>query len=183
MAEGKGENSKADAEQGEKKEKTEQKDDAAEMKDRLLRLAAEFDNYKKRTKAEIESAKQMGKAEMMKEILPILDEFELAMLAVGKSTDRNTLKGIELLFSNFAETLKKQGLQEIETKGMVDPYRHEVVLAVDDATKKPGTIIEVLKKGYTLNGIILRHSSVIVAKESDSKSREMQEHDDKEKEK
>ena len=138
-----------------------------ELKERMLRMAAEFDNYKKRTKADIEGAKALGKAEAIKEILPVLDEFELAMLSISKA-DPALVKGIEMVFSNLVETLSKEGLKEIETDGAFDPYKHEIVLTMK-SDRKPGTILQVTKKGYTINGILIRPASVIIASGDDAK--------------
>ncbi|MCL5433675.1 MAG: nucleotide exchange factor GrpE [Candidatus Marsarchaeota archaeon] len=140
------------------------KDELVECKERLLQLAAEFDNYKKRIKNEIDISKQKGKAEFIKELLPIIDEFELALIAAKKSNDENIKKGIELLYSNFVGALKKEGLKEINSDGLYDPYQHEIILIQEDNSKPDGTIIEIAKKGYTFNGILLRVASVIVSK-------------------
>ncbi|MEM0149431.1 MAG: nucleotide exchange factor GrpE [Candidatus Micrarchaeaceae archaeon] len=139
----------------------------AELKERFLRLAAEFDNYKKRTANEASIAKRMGTAELMKPLLNIVDEFELTLMAVGKSKDDGLAKGIEMLYSNFVDVLKSFGLKEVETKGF-DPYKHEIILAREDDSK-PGTILEIVKKGYMLDDKLLRPASVIVAKEREGK--------------
>jgi molecular chaperone GrpE len=131
-----------------------------ELRDRLLRLAAEFDNYKKRTAKEIENAKLVGKAEMARKLLSVLDEFELAMQAM--KIDEKSDKGIGLVFSNFKEAFKKEGLNEIESDGVFDPYKHEIILA-KGSKEKEGTIIEVVRKGYTLNSIMIRPASVIIS--------------------
>lgn len=135
-----------------------------ELKEGMLRLAAEFDNYKKRTKTEAENARNLGKAELVRSLLPIMDEFELALIAVNKTNDKNIAKGVEMLYSNFIDALKKDGLTEIQCKGVFDPYMHEIVMARE--SKEPsGTILEVVKTGYTLDRTLLRPASVIVAKD------------------
>lgn len=149
-----------------------QHDENAELKDRMLRLAAEFDNYKKRTKAEAEKAQTVGKAEVIKNLLPVLDEFELAMLSISSSQDKNLAKGVEMVYSNFVDSLEKEGLREISTDGVFDPYKHEIVVSRAENSKKPGTILEVVKKGYTFNGIMLRPASVIIAKEESNADRD-----------
>ncbi|MGC8571835.1 MAG: nucleotide exchange factor GrpE [Candidatus Micrarchaeia archaeon] len=160
----------------EPKEKTEPQENAnkeiSECKERLLRLAAEFDNYKKRVRIEIDSSKQNGKAEFIKELLPIIDEFELALIATKKSSDENITKGIELLYSNFIGMLKKEGLQEVPSDGVYDPYRHEIILLQEDNSKPDGTILEVTKKGYIFNGILLRAASVIVSKNNNNNNKD-----------
>ena len=132
-----------------------------ELKDRLLRLAAEFDNYKKRTAKENENAKLLGKAELMRKLLPTLDEFELALSVSSK--ENKEIKGFEMIFSNFLDTLRSEGLEVIETDGRYDPYKHEIILT-KESDKEEGSILEVVRKGYMLNGILLRPATVIVAK-------------------
>lgn len=143
-------------------EAVEEKDQYAELKENMLRLAAEFDNYKKRVKKELDNAEKNGKMILIKDLLPIVDEFELAMLAIG-SADDNVGKGIEMLYSNLMDQLKKEGLKEVDAKGIFDPYKHEIVM-VRESEKKEGTILEVVKKGYTFDDRLLRPSSVIIAK-------------------
>ena len=154
-----------------KSEKKEEKQEE-DYKERMLRLAAEFDNYKKRIKNEVENAKGIGKAEMMKELLPVLDEFELALISANGNEDKNLVKGIEMVYSNLLEALKKQGLKEMKANGAFDPYKHEIIMTKDDAKRKPGTILEVIKKGYTYNDVVLRPASVIIAKEKEEKIEE-----------
>ncbi len=144
----------------EKEAKEEKKDESNELKERIARFAAEFDNYKKRTAKEIENAKNMGKAEFASRMIPILDEIELAIESLEMKSEKE--KGIALVFSNMLDVMKKEGLKEIESSGRSDPYRHEVILA-RESEKEPGTILEVVRKGYTFNGIMLRPASVIVS--------------------
>jgi molecular chaperone GrpE len=146
------------------KETKENDEEEKRCKERILQLTAEFDNYKKRVSKDILIAKQTGKADLIKELLLILDEFELALIAIKKTNDENVIKGIELLYSNLIDILKKNGLTEIKTDGIYNPYLHEIILVQEDNTKKDGTIISVIKKGYMLNDILLRAASVIIAK-------------------
>ncbi len=136
--------------------------EAEDLRDKLLRLAAEFDNYKKRSRSELERAKNEGKAELVKSLLPIIDEFELAVLVASKSKDENVSKGIAMVFSNLMDALKSFGMREIPTEGAYDPYRHEIITMMK-SDKDGGSILEVVKKGYTFNGIMLRPASVIIA--------------------
>ena len=173
-------NGKKDIEESKKEEKQpeekksapkEEEKELAETKDRLLRLAAEFDNYKKKAAKDVDGAKSFGKAELIKTLLPMLDEFELAIMAFnGAANDKNHVKGIELVYSNVLSTLKSAGLKEIETKGRYDPYKHEIMLAKE--SKEPeGTILEIVRKGYTFNDFLLRPSAVIVSKGNTSEDK------------
>ncbi|MDE1825160.1 MAG: nucleotide exchange factor GrpE, partial [Candidatus Micrarchaeota archaeon] len=137
-------------------------DEAGELRDRLLRLAAEFDNYKKRTAREIDTAKSLGKAEVMKKMLPTLDEFELAISAINGNA-MESAKGIEMVYTNLLDALKSEGLQKLDANGISDPYKHEVVVA-RESDRAEGTILEVVRSGYVLNGMLIRPASVIVSK-------------------
>ncbi|MDE1859043.1 MAG: nucleotide exchange factor GrpE [Candidatus Micrarchaeota archaeon] len=152
------EESKAEPEEGE-----------SDLKDRLLRLAAEFDNYKKRVAKDIANSKDMGRADAVSKLLPTLDEFELAINSFDKKDEH--MKGISLVYSNFLNTLNGLGLREIEAVGKFDPYRHEIMLA-KQSSEEDGTIIEVVRKGYMLNSVMLRPASVIVAKNEGSEKKD-----------
>ncbi|MGC8622478.1 MAG: nucleotide exchange factor GrpE [Candidatus Micrarchaeia archaeon] len=154
------------AEEAKEKETAEKESlEGESSNEKLLRLAAEFDNYKKRVGKEIAVAKEMGKAELIKKLLPTLDEFEIAISAMNEGEAK---KGIELIYSNFIEVLKGEGLKEIEAKGTFDPYKHEIVMVKElkDENTKDGAILEVVRKGYAINDIVLRPASIIIAKKA-----------------
>jgi molecular chaperone GrpE len=164
---GKKNGEKQNGSEKQQKQEAPKENDIAEMKDRLLRLAAEFDNYKKKTARDIDSAKNIGKAELIKNLLPALDEFELAMYALNNSAKEScNIKGMELVFSNVIGTLKNSGLKEIEAKGKYDPYKHEIIMT-RDSKEEEGTIVEIIRKGYTFNDLLLRPTAVIVSKGKD----------------
>ena len=144
------------------------KSEYEELKERVLRLAAEFDNYKKRSAAEVANAKNVGKAEMLKRMLPVIDEFELAMISSAKSPDENLSKGVKMVYANMMDALRAEGLSELEPSGKYNPYTDEIIMA-KETDKDPGTVLEVLKKGYKMNGILVRPASVIISKETSGK--------------
>ncbi len=154
-------------EEGEKDEKGsadgQEKDGSEEAagRERLLRLAAEFDNYKKRTVKELENAKSIGKAELASKILHVIDEFGLALESIDTTTENG--KGVAMVFSNLLSIMKKEGLREIDSSSVFDPYKHEIVMT-RESDEGEGTILETVRKGYTINGIMLRPASVIVSK-------------------
>jgi molecular chaperone GrpE len=164
LAEEEKENAERSSE-GPEREAEESADSAeiADLRDRLLRLAAEFDNYKKRVAKDIDSSKRLGKAELMRSIVPVLDEFELAINAKG--LDDETAKGIELVYSNLVDSLKREGLCVIDTEGKFDPFRHEIMLTKESG-EEDGTIIGVIRKGYSMGDILIRPASVIVSKKN-----------------
>lgn len=132
-----------------------------ELKEQMLRIAAEFDNYKKRTRNDVENARSIGKAEAIGGLLPVLDEFELAMLSMTKA-DPTLAKGVEMIFSNMVDALNALGLKEVKAEGLYDPHFHEPILTME-SDRKPGTILQVTKKGYMLNDLLIRPASVIIA--------------------
>ena len=147
-----------------KKEVTEQdstEKEIAELKDRMLRLAAEFDNYKKRVAKDLGASSDKGKAEILAKLLPVIDEFELAISNMDVKQEH--AKGISLIYSNFISTLKSAGLRAFEVSGRYDPYKQEIVLA-EESDEEEGTVLGVVRKGYAFNEIMLRPASVIVAK-------------------
>jgi len=138
-----------------------------ELTDTLKRLQAEFENYKKRTEKENQMLIKNSNANLVKDILPVLDSFELA-IKNGNNTDNPELvkfkKGIELIYAQLFTILSDQGLRVIETKDKrFDPYKHEVLM-VKQCDKEDDTIVEEFQKGYMLNDIVLRHSKVMIAK-------------------
>ncbi len=149
--------------QGQNQQASEKEKELAETKDRLLRLAAEFDNYKKKVANDVQAAKDIGKAELISKLLPVIDAFEIALYSSSlNSQQKEITKGFELLFGELYETLKNEGMQEIEVKGKFDPYTQEVLLT-KPSEKPEGTVIEVVRKGYTFKNILIRPASVIVS--------------------
>ena len=142
-----------------------------EAKEQMMRIAAEFENYKKRTAKESERARDLAMADFAKKLLPIVDEFYLAALAARSSEDKNLSRGIEMLYANFMELLKREGLKAIGAEGSYDPYMHEIVM-MQESERAPGSIIEVVKEGYTFKGILLRPAAVIVASEAKAEGKE-----------
>ncbi len=160
MPENKKEEKASDKERKEDAEEVTPEDEGREQKERLMRLAAEFDNYKKRVAKEIEGSREVGKASLASKLLPVLDEFQLAMENIDMKTEQG--KGMAIVLSNFIDILKKDGLREIENDGTYDPYKHEVLMT-KDSEEKEGKIIAVVRKGYTWKDIMLRPASVIVS--------------------
>jgi molecular chaperone GrpE len=137
----------------------------AEMQDRYLRLSAEFDNYRKRTLREkIELTKHAGE-EILKSIVPVLDDFERALKSMENNTDCTSVKsGIDLIYNKFRESLKQNGLREIESMNVefnVDLHEAVSKMPVEDEAMK-GKVVDVLQKGYYLHDKVMRFSKVVV---------------------
>lgn len=138
-------------------------DKVAELEERILRLRADFENYKKRAEKENSALKESSKADTLNKLLPVIDEFEIAFSHMESATDTEFKKGMELIYSKLLDLLKKEGVVEMESLGMeFDPYKHDAVRQGDG---EEGKILEVVQKGYLLNGNVLRHAKVVVGKE------------------
>lgn len=134
--------------------------------DKFLRLYSEFDNYRKRTLKEKIELSKTASEEVMKSILPVLDDFERALKAFEISADStDSLKhGIILIYNKFINILAQQGLQPMKTIGeSFDTDFHEAItnVPVDDNAQK-GKVIDEVEKGYTLNGKVVRYAKVVV---------------------
>ena len=137
-----------------------------ELNDRYLRLAAEYDNYRKRTtKEKAELIKTAGE-KVLVDLLPVVDDFERALEHIESAEDIEALKeGIFLIYNRFQDFLKKQGIEEIAAEGeSYDPNLHEAIQQVPaQSEEQKGKIVKVIQKGYKLNDKIIRHAKVIVA--------------------
>ncbi len=125
-------------------------------KETLMRLQAEFENFRKRTQKEKEELVKSASAQTLKGLLDIVDEFELALASMEKNEQR---KGMEMLYGNLMTFLKREGVEPMTTKDTFDPYAHECLKRENGPE---GKIITVLKKGYVFRGNVLRHALVIV---------------------
>jgi len=137
-----------------------------ELYDRLLRKQAEFDNYKKRIERERSEYVQFASAELMKEILNAMDSFDLAIHNAGaESASGDTmLRGLDLIYKQFQDTLSRFGLKAIDARGQeFDPNVHQAVSTVPTDDVPENTVVDELRKGYTLNGKLLRPVMVTVA--------------------
>lgn len=145
-----------------KKQIDSQKIELAETEDRLKRVAAEFDNYKKRSSKERESLHSSILSDIVSSFLPILDNLEKALEA--KTEDENYKQGIELVLKQFKDVLSANGVKEIEAVGKpFDPELHEAVSSVVDESLGEKIVKEEYRKGYMIGNKVIRHSMVIVA--------------------
>lgn len=136
--------------------------DLQEKKDRLLRLQADFDNFRRRSAKEREEISAVVTQNFCKDMLPLLDNFERAMTAETKDVEAFQ-KGVEMIFTQFQEVLKKNGLEQIEAVGQkFDPNFHQAVMRVEDPEKEDDTVAQELQKGYMVKGRVIRPSMVQV---------------------
>ena len=131
--------------------------------DLLLRTAAEFDNFKKRTERERLTVAEFAKANIIKELLPILDNIDRAEMLEDKS-GMDYIKGIEMIVKQFTLLGEKLGIVELAQKGdSFDPNCHEAVMHIEDETLGENVIAEVLQKGYKIGDTVIRTAMVKVA--------------------
>ncbi len=133
----------------------------ASLYDKYMRLAAEFDNFKKRTQKEKEEIYSLAKTDVVMSLLPVIDNFERAEKF---SDDKNVQEGMALIKKQFTEFLKKIGVEEIEAEGKeFDPNLHNAILHEDNDALPENTVSEVLQKGYKLGDKVIRYAMVKVA--------------------
>jgi molecular chaperone GrpE len=133
------------------------------VQDRLLRTAAEFDNYRKRMDRERRDLAESTAGEVMKELLPIIDNLERALHAAEQ--DDPLRKGVELIHKQMLEMLRKRGVTPIEALGAdFDPNFHQAVIHEESAQHREGEVMEELQRGYIVGDRLLRPSMVKVAK-------------------
>lgn len=138
------------------------KEELEETQGRYMRMAAEYDNYKKRTAREMDARYTDAKLDILKNILPVLDNFERGMAA--ECSDSAYKQGVELIFKQFTDLLAQYGVKEIEARGQTfDPNLHNAVMHIDDEAYGENEIVEVFQKGYKQGDKVLRYSMVKVA--------------------
>ena len=139
-----------------------QKEQLNEQEDRLKRLMAEFDNFKKRSAKEREGLYNSLVSDIFSSLLPVIDNLEKA--AAAQTQDENYKQGVELVLKQFKDVLEANGVKEIEAVGQTfDPELHEAVGSVVDETLGEKEIKEEYRKGYKIGSKVIRHSMVVVA--------------------
>jgi molecular chaperone GrpE len=134
-----------------------------QVQDLLRRKQAEFDNYRKRIDREQKEFVAYAAAELVLDILPVLDNLERALESSEGSSPDQIREGVEIIYRQFHEKLKKAGLREVDALGEdFDPHVHEAVARVDSADHREGEVLEVLQKGYFLRDRLLRPAMVKV---------------------
>ncbi|MBR6746392.1 MAG: nucleotide exchange factor GrpE [Muribaculaceae bacterium] len=148
------------------KQMLQQREEAIEQKDKeYLFLMAEFDNFRKRTVREKAEIIKNGAENVLKGILPIIDDFERGIKAMNENTDAKSVKeGIEMIYNKFIKFLQQNGVNEIASEDAafdVDLHEAIAMVPVEDESKK-GKVIDTITKGYTLNDKVIRHAKVAV---------------------
>ena len=142
----------------------EEKTKFAELNDKYLRLFSEFDNYRKRTAKEKLELTATASENVIKDILPIFDDFERALQNMAKNGNEADMQGVTLIFNKLKDTMKKKGLEEIEAMDVefnTDEHEALTMIPAPDESKK-GKVLDVIQKGYKLNGKVIRFARVVV---------------------
>jgi molecular chaperone GrpE len=139
--------------------------EVAQLREHLQRLAADFDNYRKRILKEQTRAVEMASEPLVRRLLEVLDEFDLALMAAEKKPDFDTfLHGVELVYAKLLETLRAEGLERMVAEGKpFDPTLHEALMQSGDAEGEP-IVADTLRPGYTLRGRVIRPAGVKVVR-------------------
>ena len=128
-----------------------------------LRLAADFDNYRKRVAREQVELTRRANERILNELLPVLDDLERALEAAAQHEEAKLEEGVRLVHRSLLGLVERHGLSEIETEGAFDPHVHEALLAQPGEGAEEGAVLQVLQKGYRLGDKVLRPARVIVA--------------------
>ena len=153
-------------EQVEQQEETEQVEEEQQPEppqdDRLLRLAADFENYKKRAARERQEYVQLANERLIAELIPILDDLERALSAAEQHEEAQLEEGVSLVHRSLAGLLQRHGVSPISTDGKFDPHVHEALLSQPSEAEE-GSVIDVVQKGYRLGERVVRPARVVVA--------------------
>ena len=133
-----------------------------EVDDRLLRLAAEFENYKKRAARERQEYVALANERLVKELLPVLDDLERALQAAAEHEEAQLEDGVRLVHRSLAGLLERHGVKAIDTDGQFDPHVHEALLSQPSEAEE-GSVIDVIQRGYRLGERVVRPARVVVA--------------------
>ena len=138
-----------------------------ECNEKFMRLAAETDNYRKRTQREMGEIIEYAGEKVLRNILPIIDDLDRALSSHGDSNDceESLQKGLEMIYKKFIKTLTDMGVKPIESVNQpFDPDFHHAVMAREEENVKPDTVLEEFEKGYLFKKHVLRHAKVVVSK-------------------
>lgn len=141
------------------------KEELASINDKYLRLVAEYDNFRKRTMKEKADLIQSGGERALSDLLPVVDDIELALKNIREASDVSALReGVELICSKFSDYLQRHGVEEIEAIGQpFDDEKEQAIAMIPAPTEEQkGIVIDCTKKGYTLHGKVIRFADVVV---------------------
>lgn len=151
---------------GPRSELEEARAETARIKDQLLRTAADFDNFRKRTRREFDDAVRRGREELLRELLPVFDNLERAVVHAEQATDaKSVAEGVGMVLKQFADSLGRAGIRRIESVGRpFDPTQHEAIQQIETSDQPAGTIVAEVQPGYAMGDRLVRAAMVVVAK-------------------
>ena len=141
------------------------KEQLAELNDKYLRLFSDFDNFRKRSNAEKLELIKTASREVIEGLLPVLDDFDRALQHLKEQeADEQTIEGVELIYNKLFNYLKQKGLEPMDSKGKeFDTDYHDAITQIPAPSEDlKGKVVDVIQKGYLLNGNIIRHAKVVV---------------------
>jgi molecular chaperone GrpE len=140
--------------------------EATKMRDAWLRTAADFDNFRKRARRELEDARRSGREDLLKGVLPVFDNLERAVQSALRSADvRAVADGLSMVLRQFVDTLGREGITRVPTVGHpFDPGVHEAIQQVETSDHAPGMVVAEVQPGYTQGDRLVRAAMVVVAK-------------------
>ena len=140
--------------------------EVARIRDQLLRTAADYDNFRKRTRRDIEDAQKRGREELVRELLPVFDNLERAVVHAGQASDSKAVAdGVGMVLRQFTDTLGRIGIKRVPTVGSpFDPSQHEAIQQLETDDHPPGTIVAEVQPGYAMGERLVRAALVVVAR-------------------
>lgn len=144
----------------------EAKAETARFKDQWMRAAADFDNFRKRTRRELEDTRKAGREELLKDLLPVFDNLERAITSAERATDVKPVSdGLKMVLRQFLDTLGRSGIAKVPAVGsQFDPAVHEAIQQVETDEQPPGTVVAEVQPGYQQGERLIRAAMVVVAK-------------------
>jgi len=145
-----------------------------ELKDKLLRKAAEFENYKRRTENDQINLLTFAAESFIQKLLPVIDDFERSLGHIDDAEDINAIKqGLKLIYDKLMKVLDEQGVKKIDAIGNpFDVDYHEALMQRPDDSVEPHTVLDEMEKGYTYKDKVIRHAKVVVSEEKSSEPKE-----------
>jgi molecular chaperone GrpE len=140
--------------------------EAAEVREKFLRTAAEFDNFRKRTRRDLDEAEKRGREALLRDLLPVFDNLERALVVANQATDvKAVADGVGMVLKQFNDTLERGGIRRVPTTGApFDPQVHEAIQQIETAEQPPGSVVAEVRAGYALGERLVRAAMVVVAK-------------------
>jgi len=146
--------------------------EAARMKEQWMRTAADFDNYRKRARRDVEDARKSGREDLLKDLLPVFDNLERAIQSAQRATEvKPVAEGLTMVIRQFVDVVARAGIKKVPTTGSpFDPAMHEAIQQVETDEHPPGTVVSEVQAGYVQGERLVRAAMVVVAKPRSSES-------------